>query len=142
MLYLRPFIRPIVLLVIISNILLFVSMHYRELKLTFEQEDIFPGQHPEQQEQLALEKGIDLGHKAQFIQAVLDNEIDGDFDPTAMREVCASKKWNDQLIFVCGAPQGGLGNIRNVFLTCVRYAIEAGGWCFPSLRNMHFGGAS
>ena len=71
--------------------------------------------------------GADLDDKETFIQAVLDHEIDGPFDPIPIQQVCASKKWNDDLTFICGAPQGGIGNIRNVFLTCLRYAIEAGG---------------
>lgn len=133
MLSLRPFIRPIALFVTICGILFLASQYHREP--SFVQEDIFP-------EQIALEKGIDINHKEQFIQAILDNEIDGDFDPKAMREVCARTKWNEQLIFVCGAPQGGLGNIRNVFLTCVRYAIEAGGLSFLLLCIAHSDSAS
>lgn len=123
MLLLRPFIRPIAVFVTICGIFFVVSVYHSEP--SFAPRVILP-------EQIAVEKGIDINHKEQFIQAVLDNEIDGDFDPKAMRRVCASKKWNDDLIFVCGAPQGGLGNIRNVFLTCVRYAIEAGGRSFLS----------
>lgn len=121
MLLQRLFIRPIALFVTICSILFVVFVYHSEL--SFVPKVIFA-------EQIALEKGIDINHKEQFIQAILDNEIDGDFDPKAMRKVCARKKWNDRLIFVCGAPQGGLGNIRNVFLTCVRYAIEAGGRSF------------
>lgn len=78
---LRPFIRPIALF--ICGILLLASQYHREP--SFAQEDIFP-------EQIALEKGIDMNHKEQFIQAILDNEIDGNFDPKAMREVCARTK--------------------------------------------------
>ncbi|KFX90202.1 hypothetical protein V490_06593 [Pseudogymnoascus sp. VKM F-3557] len=113
----RPFIRPAAVFLAICSILFVVSMYHSEP--SFVQEVIFP-------EEIALEKGVDINQKEQFVQAILDNEIDGNFDPKAFRKVCSSKKWNEQLIFVCGAPQGGLGNIRNVFLTCVRYAIEAG----------------
>ncbi len=74
------------------------------------------------------DKPPNLDDKETFIQAFLDHEIDGPFDPAPIQEVCASKKWNDNLTIMCGAPQGGIGNVRNVFLTCVRYAIEAGGW--------------
>lgn len=119
----RPFIRPAAVFLAICSILFVVSMYHSEP--SFVQEVIFP-------EEIALEKGVDINQKEQFVQAILDNEIDGNFDPKAFRKVCSSKKWNEQLIFVCGAPQGGLGNIRNVFLTCVRYAIEAGGLFFVS----------
>lgn len=73
-------------------------------------------------------KADKLDDKATFVRAFLEHEIDGAFDPAPIREVCASKTWNDKLTIVCGAPQGGIGNVRNVFLTCLRYAIEAGGW--------------
>jgi hypothetical protein len=56
-----------------------------------------------------------------------ESAIDSDFDPVAFQELCANKKWNEDLIIQCAAPQGGIGNVRNVFLTCVRYTIEAGG---------------
>lgn len=123
----RPFIRPIAVFLAISGILFLVAMYHSEP--SFAEEVILP-------EEIAVQKGVDINQKGQFVQAILDNEIDGDFDPKAFRKLCASKKWNEQLIFVCGAPQGGLGNIRNVFLTCVRYAIEAGGWSFVSSISM------
>jgi hypothetical protein len=67
------------------------------------------------------------GRKRAFIQDVLQNEIDGPFDDSALAALCRTKTWMPGLIFKCEAPQGGIGNVRNVFLNCVRYAIEAGG---------------
>jgi hypothetical protein len=67
------------------------------------------------------------GKKAAFVEAVLDTEIDGPIDNGALVELCKRKVWTPGLIFNCEAPQGGVGNVRNVFLNCIRYAIEAGG---------------
>jgi hypothetical protein len=67
------------------------------------------------------------GKKAVFVEAVLGTEIDGPIDNSALKELCKRKIWTPGLIFSCEAPQGGVGNVRNVFLNCVRYAIEAGG---------------
>lgn len=67
------------------------------------------------------------GKKAAFVEAALNTEIDGPIDTTALAELCRTKTWTPGLIFNCRAPQGGIGNVRNVILNCVRYAIEAGG---------------
>ena len=54
-------------------------------------------------------------------------EIDGEFNQLAFRKLCDEKEWIDGLVFDCMPPQGGIGNVRNVFMNCVRYAIEGGG---------------
>jgi hypothetical protein len=41
--------------------------------------------------------------------------------------MCLDKNWTAGLVFTCDKSFGGLGNIRNSILNCVRYAIEAGG---------------
>ena len=71
-------------------------------------------------------KGI-AGKKAAFIQEAEDWEIDGSFDQRPLHRICAGTKWRPGLIFECQASYGGIGNVRNTVLTCVRYAIEAGG---------------
>lgn len=70
---------------------------------------------------------VDLDDKGVFIRAFLDIEIDGPWDSKPIQKLCARTKWEEGLTFVCEAPQGGVGNVRNVFLNCVRYAIQAGG---------------
>jgi len=67
------------------------------------------------------------GKKAAFVEAALETEIDGAIDNSALVELCKRKVWTPGLIFNCEAPKGGVGNVRNVFLNCLRYAIEAGG---------------
>lgn len=64
-----------------------------------------------------------------FIKQLLDNDLNPQFVGTALTEVCKSKRWKSGLIFSCDPAEGGIGNIRNIILNCVRYAIEAGGKC-------------
>lgn len=73
---------------------------------------------------------VNVGKKNVFVEKAMKTEIDGHFDQTPIRELCGNTTWQDGLIFSCGAPQGGIGNVRNVFLNCVRYAIEGGGMFF------------
>lgn len=44
----------------------------------------------------------------------------------AFQAVCAKTTWNDNLTFTCNDAWGGIGNVRNSILHCVRYAIKAG----------------
>ncbi|TVY27914.1 hypothetical protein LHYA1_G003013 [Lachnellula hyalina] len=68
------------------------------------------------------------GKKVAFVEKVLETEIGGAIDNSALVELCKSKEWIPGLIFNCESPKGGVANVRNVFLNCVRYAIEAGVW--------------
>lgn len=67
------------------------------------------------------------GKKPVFIHNTLINEIDGPFDNRTIVDLCAKTQWVPGLIFKCEAPEGGVGNVRNIFLNCIRYTIEAGG---------------
>ena len=73
------------------------------------------------------------GKKAVFVEAVLETEIDGAIENSALVELCKKRVWTPGLIFNCETPKGGVGNVRNVFLNCLRYAIEAGGTFFSLL---------
>jgi len=74
------------------------------------------------------------GKKAAFVEKAVDVEIDGPFDNSSMVDMCAGKHWRPGLIFHCQPPRGGIANIRNIILNCVRYAIEAGGmFSLPNL---------
>lgn len=44
----------------------------------------------------------------------------------AINEICNQTAWNESLVFTCNESYGGVGNIRNSVLHCVRYAIQAG----------------
>ena len=71
------------------------------------------------------------GRKGAFVEEILENDIDGPFDNSALAALCSSKKWMPGLIFKCEA-SGVVGNVRNIILNCVRYAIEAGGSSSPT----------
>jgi len=75
------------------------------------------------------------GKKAAFIREAADWEIDGSFDQRPLHGICAAAKWRPGLIVDCQASFGGVGNVRNTMLTCVRYAIEAGGWFSPHVPS-------
>ncbi|KAH8898951.1 hypothetical protein GQ53DRAFT_878257 [Thozetella sp. PMI_491] len=51
--------------------------------------------------------------------------------------VCGEATWTPGLVFICDNNSGGIGNIRNYILTCLRYAIEAGatGLVMPRIRT-------
>jgi len=54
-----------------------------------------------------------------------------------LQRVCSETTWRPGVVFVCDNNSGGIGNIRNYILTCVRYAIEAGvtGIVLPQIRT-------
>jgi hypothetical protein len=77
------------------------------------------------------------GKQAVFIEEAMAHDIDGSWDNRTISALCQSRIWVDGLIIKCDAPEGGVANVRNVVLNCVRYAIEAGGasyspFSFPS----------
>lgn len=55
------------------------------------------------------------------------SKADSPFVSWPLQRVCSeSTTWTPGVVFVCDNNSGGIGNIRNYILTCVRYAIEAG----------------
>jgi len=44
----------------------------------------------------------------------------------SVKSICGETTWNESLVFTCNGPIGGVGNVRNSVLNCVRYAISAG----------------
>jgi hypothetical protein len=65
--------------------------------------------------------------KDTFVSQLVTHSLNPKFDGTALAELCSSKEFNDGLIFRCDPAEGGIGNVRNIILNCLRYAIEAGG---------------
>ena len=55
-----------------------------------------------------------------------DYDFDGEYVGWPLQRVCQETRWTPGLTFVCDNNSGGIGNIRNFILTCVRYAIDAG----------------
>jgi hypothetical protein len=59
-------------------------------------------------------------------------------DSGPIKSICGEVQWNESVVFTCDKSYGGIGNIRNSILNCVRYAISAGaGLVVPNivLRN-------
>jgi hypothetical protein len=54
-----------------------------------------------------------------------------------LARVCSEAHWTPGIVFLCDNNSGGIGNIRNAILTCLRYAIEAGatGLVLPTIRT-------
>ncbi|KAF6822563.1 alternative oxidase [Colletotrichum plurivorum] len=61
-----------------------------------------------------------------FITDFIEHEIDGKFDGGAITDLCTSRKWTPGLVMSCDALHGGIGFVRNAYLHCIRFAIEAG----------------
>ena len=61
-----------------------------------------------------------------FIQTAANTSIDGPHSLYPIAAVCATTAWIPGLIFTCNHSNGGIGNVRNMILTCIRYAIDAG----------------
>jgi hypothetical protein len=55
-----------------------------------------------------------------------DYDFDGEYIGWPLERLCKETTWAPGLTFVCDNNSGGIGNIRNFILTCVRYAIDAG----------------
>ncbi|KAG4428919.1 hypothetical protein IFR05_015595 [Cadophora sp. M221] len=44
-----------------------------------------------------------------------------------IKKLCASTQWNASVVFACQEPAGGIAEVRNSLLGCVRLAMAAGG---------------
>ncbi|KAL1880147.1 hypothetical protein Daus18300_001510 [Diaporthe australafricana] len=70
---------------------------------------------------------------------ILDlSAADTPFIAWPLARVCSeNKRWTTGLVFICDNNSGGIGNIRNFILTCLRYAIEAGatGLTLPTIQT-------
>ncbi|KAF3765202.1 hypothetical protein M406DRAFT_259106 [Cryphonectria parasitica EP155] len=63
---------------------------------------------------------------------------DAPFISWPLARVCTeTTRWTPGLVFLCDNNSGGIGNIRNFILTCLRYAIEAGatGITMPTIQT-------
>ncbi|KAH6689161.1 hypothetical protein F5X68DRAFT_255032 [Plectosphaerella plurivora] len=64
--------------------------------------------------------------KTIFINDFLGNEIDGKFEGRGIAKLCKSKIWTPGLVMSCDPAPGGVGEVRNANLNCIRIAIEVG----------------
>jgi hypothetical protein len=65
--------------------------------------------------------------KEALIQSFLNNPIDGPHNLEPLMDLCSKVEWTEGLIFRCLPPPGGIGNIRNILLNCIRFVLETGG---------------
>lgn len=62
---------------------------------------------------------------------------DAPFASWPLARLCREAAWTPGLVFACNNNSGGIGNIRNFVLTCLRYAIAAGatGLVLPQIET-------
>ncbi|CAK7211834.1 hypothetical protein SEUCBS140593_001298 [Sporothrix eucalyptigena] len=62
---------------------------------------------------------------------------DAPFVSWPLVRLCQNTKWTPGIVFACNNNSGGIGNIRNFVLTCLRYAIAAGatGFVLPQIET-------
>lgn len=69
--------------------------------------------------------------KKLFIADYLEaGEVGGELDGHELAKLCQSKRWHPEekaLIVSCEPIPGGIGQVKNGALNCVRFAIEIGG---------------
>lgn len=65
--------------------------------------------------------------KARTVEDLLNNEVGGPIEGGPISALCANRTWTKGLIFQCEPPPGGIGEVRNAHLNCIRFAMEAGG---------------
>ncbi|CAK7268537.1 hypothetical protein SEPCBS57363_003145 [Sporothrix epigloea] len=81
---------------------------------------------PPADERLTLESARAMITKEEYIDAVMRNPVEGTLDLAPIRAKCDSVKFQPGLIWHCELVNGGIGNVGNMWLNCVRYAMEAG----------------
>lgn len=68
--------------------------------------------------------------KKLFVSDLLENEVDGSFEGTELARLCATRRWRPEdkaLVLTCAPMPGGVGEVKNGHLNCIRFAIEIGG---------------
>lgn len=86
--------------------------------------------------------GLSVGgqhHQPPLSSGAIDlSDPDAPFVGWPLQRACAEvEDWVEGVVFLCDNNFGGVGNVRNFILTCIRYAIEAGatGLVMPRIRK-------
>ncbi|KAF3105630.1 hypothetical protein TWF594_010248 [Orbilia oligospora] len=82
-----------------------------------------------QEEPAAANRTNPLLTKEGIDQFVLDHaypRLGESVNFTGLHQLCNSTKWQPNVYFACNHNAGGLMNVRNMVLNCIRYAIAAG----------------
>lgn len=74
---------------------------------------------------------------SKVLLSINDYNFNGPYVGWPLGRVCREARQTSGLIFLCDNNSGGIGNIRNFILTCIRYAIEAGasGLVLPMIQQ-------
>lgn len=69
--------------------------------------------------------------------SIHDYDFNGPYVGWPLARACNETNYHPGLVFVCDNNSGGIGNIRNFILTCIRYAIDAGasGIILPKIQR-------
>jgi hypothetical protein len=69
--------------------------------------------------------------------SIHDYDFNGPYVGWPLARVCNETTFTPGLVYVCDNNSGGIGNIRNFILTCVRYAIDSGatGLILPRIQR-------
>lgn len=70
--------------------------------------------------------GEHRNEKTVFVDDFLRLEVDGEFNGSAIEALCSNKTWTPGMVLTCEAVPGGLGDVKNGILNCIRTAIEMG----------------
>ncbi|EFX05648.1 hypothetical protein CMQ_3717 [Grosmannia clavigera kw1407] len=70
--------------------------------------------------------GQHRNEKTIFVDDFLLLEVDGEFDGSAIETLCNNKTWTPGIVLTCEAVPGGLADVKNGILSCIRTAIEMG----------------
>ncbi|KAH8602693.1 hypothetical protein B0O99DRAFT_531841 [Bisporella sp. PMI_857] len=71
-----------------------------------------------------------------FVAAAVESAIENDFDDSPIRELCDATVWDRSVVFYCHGVIGGVGNIKQELLHCLRYAIDAGAGLILPVINL------
>jgi hypothetical protein len=63
----------------------------------------------------------------EFIRQEMNHEIDGPYNLEPLTKLCRTRDCHLGLIVKCLATPGGMGNVRNMILNCIRFTLEGGG---------------
>jgi hypothetical protein len=64
--------------------------------------------------------------KQLFVSDFLEHEVDGAINGSSIADLCNRQQWTPGLFLSCESPPGGVGNVKNAHLNCIRIAIEIG----------------
>lgn len=76
--------------------------------------------------------------KQAWVDLALGARVELPWDPTPVAQLCAETKfWPNDLYYNCWDSQGGIGNVRQDILSCLRYAIDSGAGMICPLPIMY-----